>query len=71
MNHEVIVTLMAATKTKSGLEVPCQLDKKSYSKGIKISNKDMKAMNITRDDFYGEWNYTIDPLPPIMALFIL
>ncbi len=64
VNHEVIVNLIAATKTKSGLEVQCQLDKNSYPKGIKISNSDMKTVNITRDDFHGEWNYTIDPLPP-------
>jgi hypothetical protein len=64
VNHEVIVNLIAATKTKSGLEVQCQLDENPYPKGIKISNKDMKAVNITRDGFHGEWNYTIEPVPP-------
>jgi len=64
VNHEVIVNLIAATKTRSGLEVHCQLDNNSYPKGVKISDKEVKALNIKRDDFYGEWNYTIDPLPP-------
>lgn len=62
INHEVIVNLIAATKTKSGLEVKCQLDTNGYPKGTKISNKEMQALNIKRDEFHGEWNYTIGPL---------
>lgn len=61
VNHEVIVNLIAATKTKSGLRVECRLDTNSYPKGTKISDKEMKAINHKRDEFHGEWNYTISP----------
>lgn len=61
VNHEVIVNLIAGTKTKSGLEVSCQLDTNTYPKGIKISDTEMKALNIKRDEFHEEWNYTISP----------
>jgi hypothetical protein len=61
VNHEVIVNLIAATKTRSGLRVQCQLDTNNYQKGVKISDRDMKNLNIKRDDFHGEWNYTIKP----------
>ncbi len=64
VNHEVIVNLIAATKTKSGLKVECQLDTNTYPKGTKISDKEMKALNLRRDEFHGEWNYTISPMQP-------
>lgn len=59
--HEVIVNLIAATTTKEGLQVQCQLDTNSYPKGIKISDETMATLNMERDSFHGEWNYTISP----------
>ncbi len=61
ISHEVIVNLIAATTTKKGLRVECKLDTNLYPKGIKISNKQMAQLNIKRDEFHGEWNYTIGP----------
>lgn len=61
VSHEVIVNLISATTTKKGLQVECQLDKKSYPKGIKIPDEIMEQINIIRSDFHGEWNYTITP----------
>jgi hypothetical protein len=34
----VIVDLIAATSTKSGLKVHCELDAKTYPKGVVVSN---------------------------------
>ena len=34
----------------------------AVAKGIKISNKEMKEINIKYDDFHKEWNYTIHPI---------
>jgi hypothetical protein len=59
ISHEVIVNLIAATTTKTGLKVECGLDSNSYPKGIKVSDRELKTVNLTRDDFHGEWNYTI------------
>jgi hypothetical protein len=61
VSHEVIVNLIAATTTKKGLTVRCDLDMNKYPKGIKISDKEFQRVNIVRDAFHGEWNYTIQP----------
>ena len=61
VSHEVIVNLIAATTTKKGLTIRCALDQNQYPAGRKVSDQELKAINITRDDFHGEWNYTISP----------
>ena len=61
ISHEVIVNLIAATTTTTGLKVRCQMDNNKYPKGIKISDEEMKQVNINRASFHGEWNYTIHP----------
>jgi hypothetical protein len=61
-SHEVIINLIGATTTKTGLKVNCQLDDKTYQKGIKISNEEMVKLNISRNDFHGEWNYKFSPV---------
>ena len=59
--YQVIINLIASTKTKTGLTVKARLDKKSYKKGIKISDSEMKKLNIHKSKFHGEWNYTVKP----------
>lgn len=61
ISHEVIVSLISSTKTETGLKVKCRLDKKKYPVGIRVSDEDMKKINIKRDKFHGEWNYIIYP----------
>ena len=61
VSHEVIVNLIAATTTKKGLTVRCALDHNQYPAGRKVSDQEIQAITITRDDFHGEWNYTISP----------
>jgi hypothetical protein len=57
----VIVQLIGATTTETGLQVCCEIDGNLYPKGVKVSEQEMNAINITRDEFYGDWNYTISP----------
>jgi hypothetical protein len=57
----VIVSLIAGTKTKSGLRVRCELDTGLYPKGQKISDEQMADLSTKMDKFHGEWNYTIHP----------
>jgi hypothetical protein len=59
ISHEVIVSLIAATKTRSGLTVRAELDNKSYPKGIAVSDADLATVPIERADFHGDWNYCI------------
>jgi hypothetical protein len=61
ISYEVIVNLIAATTTKAGLTVKCQIDKNLYPKGVTVSEEEIKALNIIRHNFHGEWNYTILP----------
>ena len=62
VSYRVIVDLIAATTTKTGLSVICELDSNTYPKGIAVSDKEMDAINITRAEFHGDWNYTISPV---------
>ena len=61
ISHEVIVNLIAATTTKTGLKVRCQLDTQSYPKGIVVSDDELAQVNLQPADFHGEWNYAISP----------
>jgi Rhodopirellula transposase DDE domain len=61
ISYRVIVDLISATKTKTGLTVQCELDENKYPKGIVVSEIEIAALNIKRADFHGEWNYTIAP----------
>jgi len=61
VSHQVIVELIAATKTKAGLTVRAEIDHNLYPAGIKVPDHEMASINITRHEFHGEWNYTIAP----------
>src|ERR1700694_4597397 len=61
ISYRVIVNLIAATTTRTGLSVHCELDTNQYPKGIVVSDDEMDAIAITRAKFHGEWNYTISP----------
>jgi hypothetical protein len=58
-----VVDLIAATTTKTGLTVQCELDENTYAKGVKVSDEEMEALNIEKDRWHPEWNYTIKPRP--------
>jgi hypothetical protein len=61
VSHEVIVNLIAATTTRTGLRVRSQLDTGKYPKGIKVGKQEYAAIELRPDTFHGEWNYTIMP----------
>lgn len=57
----VIVSLIAATKTGTGLRIRCELDEGKYPKGRKVTDDEMATINLRRAPFHGDWNYTIRP----------
>ena len=61
VSHEVIVELIAATSTRTGLKVRAELDPGDYPKGIKITDKELAALPVTKHAFHGDWNYTVRP----------
>ena len=56
-----MIELIGATTTKSGLKVECALDPRNYEKGIKVSDAQMRLLDIRGDTFHPEWNYTVMP----------
>jgi|SRR3989338_4210859 len=56
-----IIELLNHTTTREGLTVTAVVDQHTYPTKIKVSDEEMNALNITRDVFHGEWNYTIKP----------
>ena len=64
VSYQAIVQLIAATTTRTGLNVKSEIDTAVYPPGIKVSDSEMAALNITPHEFRGEWNYTIAPRPP-------
>jgi hypothetical protein len=63
-SHETILSLIGATTTTTGLSVTAELDDGTYPIGIKITDRQMKDLPISRADWHGEWNYTLHPTRP-------
>lgn len=61
ISHQVIVNLIAGTKTTKGLTVKAALDTETYETGIKVTDDQMSTLNITPAPFHGDWNYRIRP----------
>ena len=60
-SYETVVNLIAHTTTKKGLKVQAELDHKKYALGKKISQKEMKALSMSRHAVNPRWNYTLKP----------
>jgi hypothetical protein len=61
VSRQVIVELIAATRTRSGLRVQAELDQGSYPLGVKVSDRELAAVPLRRHDWHGEWSYTVLP----------
>jgi len=61
LSLETIIELISHTTTEEGLTVTAVKDATIYPTGIKVSDEEMAELNITREPFHGEWNYTIRP----------
>lgn len=59
-SHEVMLRIIAATTSRTGLTVHAELDSREYPTGIRISDEAI-ALPITRHRFHGDWNYTASP----------
>jgi hypothetical protein len=60
-NYETIVNLISRTTTAKGLQVTCRLDRRKYPTGRKVTDKEIRQVNLKQNKFHGEWNYTIHP----------
>jgi hypothetical protein len=62
-SHQVVVDLIGATTTRTGLKVRAELDEGSYPTGTRVTNAELRAVPTAPHDFHGEWNYTIAGTP--------
>lgn len=60
-SHQVVVNLIAATTTKTGLIVKAAIDKNPYDTAIKVTDEELATLRLAPDPFHGEWNYTLSP----------
>jgi len=58
---EVIVNLIASTKTRTGLTVKAAIDTNQYPTKIKVTDEQFGKLRLKRHKFHGEWNYTLSP----------
>ena len=61
ITHQVIINLIAATTTKTGLKVRCQIDENHYPTGKRVSDSELEKVCLVPNKFHGEWNYEILP----------
>ena len=61
VSRQAVVSLIGATTSTAGLKVYAQLDENEYPRGVKVSNAELAAVNLTPDEFHGDWNYLIKP----------
>ncbi len=61
LSRQAVVSLIGATTSTKGLKVFAQLDENTYERGIKITDVQLAAVNLTPEAFHGDWNYTISP----------
>jgi hypothetical protein len=59
VSHQVIVELIGATTTRSGLKVRAALDNGAYPLGVKVSDRELAAVPLRRHDWHGEWNSSV------------
>jgi Rhodopirellula transposase DDE domain len=61
VSRSVVVNLIGNTTTRTGLSIRAKLDKHKYATGIKVTDKELAAVNLKKDKFHGDWNYSILP----------
>jgi len=61
ISRETVVNLIANTRTDKGLRICAALDENIYKTGVGVSEQELASIDINRDNFHGEWNYTISP----------
>jgi hypothetical protein len=61
LSRAVVVNLIGNTTTEAGLRIQAALDSNSYEKGVEVSDEELAAVQLKKDKFHGDWNYTISP----------
>ena len=68
VSHEVVVNLIGATTTRTGLRVCAELDTNLYPTGRSVPDRELDAIHLRKDSFHGDWNYTLIPRPALVPV---
>lgn len=60
-SYQSVVQLIGSTRTRTGLSVQAELDSNLYPTGVSVDDEQMAQIQLQKDEFHGEWNYTISP----------
>ena len=66
VSHEVVVNLIGATTTRTGLRVRSELDTNRYPAGRSVSDDELETIYLRKEPFHGEWNYSLLPRAPLL-----
>ena len=69
-SFETILNLISSTTTKTGLKVRAKIDLNKYPKGIKVSDAQLRMIDLSRNEFHGDWNYTLNPQNTLISLHL-
>jgi hypothetical protein len=61
VSHQTIVSLIAGTRTRSGLVVKAALDTNQYETHVKVTDEELARLNLHSEPFHGDWNYIVSP----------
>lgn len=65
---DTLLAYLRGTSTSTGLQVDAFLHDQSYETGLRVSNSDMKSLNLELHSLCPKWNYTIHPRPPLLPV---
>ncbi|MFN0093445.1 MAG: ISAzo13-like element transposase-related protein [Dehalococcoidia bacterium] len=61
VSNEVVGKLISGNTSKTGLRVQSALDQNAYPTGVNVKDSEMETLNLRRESFHGEWNYSVLP----------
>jgi hypothetical protein len=61
LTRQIVVQLIGSVTTEQELRVRAELGENVYNAGIKVTDEELAAVTIERDEFHGEWNYRLRP----------
>ena len=61
VNLATVISLIGATRSRSGLRIRSELDRGRYPGGVTVTDGQLATVRLERHHFHGDWNYTVHP----------
>jgi hypothetical protein len=59
ISSAIIVNVIDGTKAENGFSIGCIVDEQAYEKGTDVTDEELDSVHIKKDEFHGDFNYTI------------